>query len=168
MITIERRIDWHKVYAEYLAGGISQRKLAQKYKIPWSTLEKRAHREKWADDRERARTTIAANAVQETAEAVSENAAIAARIKTKLLKRLEKEINALPEMIGSETSDTGIEWGKNDKGNKIRKERTRAYKLRDLTAAYKDLTDDMPKEESTETLEKLDKLLEVAWNAAHE
>ena len=39
--------------------------------------------------------------------------------------------------------------------------------MKDLTGAYKDLTEDMPKEEDSSTLEKLDKLLEVAWDAAH-
>lgn len=162
-----RRANWHKIHAEYVAGGVSQRQLAQKYKIPFSTLQKRANREKWATDREKARLIVAQNAVQETSEAVSENASIAARIKTKLLKKLEKEIDALPDKIGSETINTGTEWSKNEKGNRIRKEISQAYNLRNLTAAYKDLTEDMPKEESTETLEKLDKLLEVAWNAAH-
>jgi hypothetical protein len=142
-------VNWLKIHAEYVAGGISQRKLAQKHKIPWSTLEKRARREKWADDRERARTIIATNAVQETAEAVSENAAIAARIKTKLLKKLEKEIDALPDSIGSETKNSITEQT-GDKNGKRAKEIMKAYKLRDLTLAYKDLTDDMNLDADTE------------------
>lgn len=142
-------MNWLKIHAEYVAGGISQRKLAQKYKIPWSTLEKRARREKWTDDRERARAIIATNAVQETAEAVSENAAIAARIKTKLLKKLEKEIDALPDSIGSETKNSITEQT-GDKNGKRAKEIMKAYKLRDLTLAYKDLTDDMNLDADTE------------------
>jgi len=88
---------------------------------------------------------------QKTAKAASDNAATAQRIKAKLLRRLEKEIDALPELVGSETRQTLLEneYLKNDKGKTIgikplkTKEATKAYKLRDLTAAYRDLTDDM-------------------------
>ena len=137
-----RRVNWDKVRAEYVSGGLSQRKLAQKYHIPFSTLQKRANREKWATDRQDARIIMAQNAVQETAEAVAENAAIAARIKTKLLRKLEKEIDALPELIGSETRNSITEQSGGHDGKKAR-EVTKSYKLRDLTAAYKDLTDDI-------------------------
>lgn len=86
-----------------------------------------------------------------TADAASENAAIAQRIKSKLLKKLEKEIDALPDSLGSETRQSIIEneYFTNEKGKLIgtkpkkAKEATKAYKLRDLTAAYRDLTDDM-------------------------
>lgn len=80
---------------------------------------------------------------QKTAQAASDNAAIAQRIKEKLLKRLEREIDALPEKIGSETGGTNIVYGKTEKGEKKRTVTSQNYKLRDLTAAYKDLTDDM-------------------------
>ena len=170
------KADWHKVRAEYIAGGVSQHQLSAKYNIPWSTLQKRAQREKWATERDKAQATIAENAVKKTAEAVSDNAIIAQRIKTKLLKKLEKEIDALPDWIGSELRESTIdnEYLKDSKGKIIgrvpakTKERSITHKLRDLTAAYKDLTGDMPKEEDNSTLDKLDKLLEVAWNASHE
>ena len=128
---------------------------------------KRANKEGWATLRKQADSKSVEIAQQKTANAVSENAAIAQRIKAKLLRRLEREIDKLPENIGSEYVTGGVEYGKNEKGNRIRKEVTHAYKLRDLTAAYKDLTDDMPMEEDSTTIEKLDELLEVAWNAAH-
>ena len=134
MIPIGKRVNWDKIRAEYVASGLSQRKLAQKYHIPWSTLEKRAAREKWADERENARTIFAANAVQETANAVAENAATAARIKAKLLKKLEREIDALPDLIGSETRNRITEQSSGRDGKKAR-EVTKSYRLKDLTAA---------------------------------
>lgn len=127
----------------------------------------KANKEHWKQDRDKTVSKTIAKVQQKTADAVSENVAIAQRIKAKLLRRLEREIDKLPENIGSEYVTGGVEYGKNEKGNRIRKEVTHAYKLRDLTAAYKDLTDDMPKEEDSTTIEKLDELLEVAWNAAH-
>lgn len=142
-------VNWDKVRAEYVANGLSQRKLAQKYKIPFSTLQKRANREKWGSEREKARIIMAQNAVRETADAVAENAAIAARIKEKLLKKLEKEIDALPDLIGSETRNSITEQSSGHDGKKAR-EVTKSYKLRDLTAAYKDLTDDMDMNTNTD------------------
>lgn len=90
-------------------------------------------------------------AQQKAAQTASDNAAIAQRIKAKLLKRLEREIDALPELIGSETRQTILEneYLTNEKGKAIgqkpskAKEATKAYNLRQLTQAYKDLTEDM-------------------------
>lgn len=45
-------MDWRKLRAEYIAGGTSYRKLAEKYNIPFGTLKRVALKEKWADLRE--------------------------------------------------------------------------------------------------------------------
>ena len=93
---------------------------------------------------------------QKTADAASNNAAIAQRIKEKLLKRLEKEIDALPEKIGSESTGSKIVYEKGKKGEDGKTKpntktiSSQTYKLKDLTAAYKDLTDDMNLNGSTE------------------
>ena len=165
------RVDWHKIHAEYVAGGISQHKLAVKYKIPWSTLQKKAAREKWATDRNEAMAIVARNAVQKTAEEAANNAVTAERIRTKLLARIEREIDALPELIGSELRHDEInnEYD-GTKSRRLKKvtEDSKAYKLRDLTAAYKDLMSDMPKEENRDTMDKLDAMLaEVKAYASH-
>ena len=90
-------------------------------------------------------------AEQKAAAAGSENAATAQRIKAKLLRKLEKEIDALPDLIGSETRQTLLEndYQRNEKGKVIgsrplkTKEATKSYNIRDLTAAYVNLTKDM-------------------------
>ena len=147
------RVSWHEIHAEYVAGGISQFALAKKHGIPWSTLQKRASREKWATDRKEAMAFVAKNAVQKTAEEAANNAITAERIRTKLLERIEREIDALPDLIGSESRTDVIENeydGTKSKRLKKITEDSKAYKLRDLTAAYKDLTADMQKESQTE------------------
>ena len=136
--------DWNAIRAEYIGGGISQRKLADKYGISVGILLRRANQEHWADSRNKANNRAIMLAEQKIATAASENAAIAQRIKAKLLKKLEKEIDALPDLMGSETRQTVLEneYLTNDKGKPIgqkpkkAKEATKAYKLRDLTAAY--------------------------------
>lgn len=48
-------MDWKKIKAEYIAGGTSYRKLAEKYGVSFSTLKEIARREKWTDLKEKAR-----------------------------------------------------------------------------------------------------------------
>lgn len=137
MRTIGKRINWHRIHAEYVAGGISQRKLAQKYKIPWSTLEKRAAREKWAKDREEARTKVAEDAVQLTADSVVNNAVLVEEIKRKGLETINRLLDQFNGLNCTERRD-------------LTKTSVDIKRLRDITAAFKDLTDDMPKENNTE------------------
>ena len=47
-------MDWNKIKAEYIAGGTSYRKLADKYGVPRTTLERKAKDEKWAELRRQA------------------------------------------------------------------------------------------------------------------
>ena len=119
----------------------------------------KANKEHWKKDRDQAISKGLAKSQQRAAEAISSNAEIALRIRSKLLRKLEREIDALPESIGSETRNSVVEksYGK---GKSTVKEAAKAYKLRDLAAAYKDLTFDMI---STETAgsELLQSLMEL-------
>lgn len=75
----------------------------------------------------------------------AESAAIAERIRQKLLARLEKEIDALPDSIGSQTRQgmvTRTVEGRN-RGETKTKDMSKEYRLKDLTAAWKDLTDSL-------------------------
>ena len=153
-------VDWNAIRAEYIGGGTSYRKLAKKYGVSINVLSPRATVEGWVAMRKEAETKATAKALQKTADIAADNATIAARIRTKLLRKLEKEIDALPERIGSEHSTGVVEYGKNEKGAKQRKEVLTAYKLRDLSAAYKDLTSDMVQTEASGN-ELLQSLLEL-------
>lgn len=96
--------------------------------------------------------------IEKTAATIADNAVTAQRIRAKLLARLEREIDALPDSIGTETRQaiTDNTYGNvNGTGNitgsgqRVRltkvKEGAKEYKLRDLTAAWKDLTADLPR-----------------------
>ena len=48
-------MDLKKAKAEYIAGGISYKKLAEKYGVSFSTLKEIARREKWTDLKEQTR-----------------------------------------------------------------------------------------------------------------
>ena len=151
-------MKWHRIKADYVAG-VSQRTLAAKYHVSRDAVAKHCRNEGWTAERKRAEAEITQKAIQKTAEATADNATIAARIKSKLLRKLEREIDALPDNIGSETRNSITEID-GTKGRKTQKEVSKAYKLRDLAAAYKDLTSDMPVTETAGN-ELLQSLLEL-------
>lgn len=123
--------DWERIRAEYIAGGISLRDLAKKHGVSKDAISRRARADEWKLTRDKTATKVRQKTedavVARQAEANAENADIAARIRMKLLVRLEQEIDALPESIGTRLSRDGKEC-----------------KLRDLTGAYLDLTRDAP------------------------
>ena len=100
----------------------------------------KAHREHWKKDRDEMISKTIATVQQKAANAAAENVATAERIRAKLLSRIEREIDALPEYIGTEMYNN-IE-NMNYEGRKLTKKTYggKSYKLRDLTAAYRDLT----------------------------
>jgi hypothetical protein len=159
-------IDWNAIRAEYIGGGTSYRKLAKKYGVSINVLSPRATVEGWVGMRKEAETKATAKALQKTAEIAADNATIAARIRTKLLRKLEREIDALPDMIGSETRNSVTENEFSKDGRRIQKvkEAAKAFKLRDLAAAYKDLTADMVQTEQGGN-ELLQSLLELERRA---
>lgn len=59
-------MDWNKLKAEYIAGGTSYRKLAEKYGVSFNTLSGVAIREEWAKLKKQAQnksTTKMVNAI---------------------------------------------------------------------------------------------------------
>lgn len=152
-------IDWNVIRAEYIAGGTSYRKLAKKHNISVNTLSPIATAEGWPKLRQEAQDKATAKSIQKTAEIASDNATLAARIRTKLLRKLEREIDALPDMLGSETRNSVTENEFSKDGRRIQKvkEAAKSYRLRDLAAAYKDLTADMamPEQGGNELLQSL-------------
>jgi transcriptional regulator with XRE-family HTH domain len=148
----DKRIDWTKIRAEYIAGGISQRKLAAKYGVSETTMMKKASAERWSELRKATEAKSTAKAQQKTANAVADNAVKAERIKSKLLDILERQIDLLPEKIGSTSYVSRFENKKDKKTGKTYKEKSGIeFKLRDLAAMYKDLTADMPQANTEET-----------------
>lgn len=86
-------VDWLTIRTDYINGGGSYRKLAEKYGIPFSKLKDVAVRDKWKDAREQqanaTRTEIEQRTREKIADALSEEAAVKARIRLKLIKMAE-------------------------------------------------------------------------------
>ena len=155
MIPIEetKRVDWNAIRAEYIGGGISQRKLAKKYGLTYAALRNKADIEGWVAMRDDVQRKSNAEATQKTASAAAEYATTAIEFRSRLLERLMR----IEEKYPLDATEVRTRQGNS----------TAIFRIRDLTAAYKDLTEDMPKEADTTTLDKLDALLQEAWDAAY-
>jgi hypothetical protein len=92
-------------------------------------LIRRANREKWAKQRDDAYNEVTARVQQATADRIVENTQLAADLRRKLLQRLQR-IEAKYPFDATEV--------KTREGNN-----TVIFRIRELTAAYKDLTEDM-------------------------
>lgn len=125
----QKRVNWHKIRAEYI-GGATQRSLAEKYHVSRDTIARHCRMEKWTEKRENAKAEVTQNVIQKTADLAADNATIAAGIKRKGLLMLDKLFDDFARYTSTEHQQFGP--GSKD-----------ISRLRDLTAAYKDLTGDL-------------------------
>ena len=125
----EKRINWRNIRAEYISGVISYREIAKKYDIPFGTVRHRAQVENWVKEREIAEHNVNTLSAQKAAEAAAENATIAADMKKRLLLRLSR----IEQKYPFDATEIRTHEGKS----------TVIFRIRDLTAAFKDLTEDI-------------------------
>ena len=95
-------MDWSKLKAEYIAGGTSYRRLAEKYSIPFSNLKRVAIKERWADLREQARTKADTKLVREVANKNAKNTELLIDVANKLLHKLNETIDMM-EVLDSQS-----------------------------------------------------------------
>ena len=109
MFTIARtkKPDWTAIKAEYIAGGISQRDLAKKNKLAYSTLRARADKEGWTKTREETLRKIGEKAAQETikksADAAAQNAVKLEKARGLLIDHILRAIEGMPKNGGTHT-----------------------------------------------------------------
>jgi len=95
-------VDWKKIKAEYIAGGISYRKLAERYGVPFSTLKEHARREKWTELREKARHKADTNFANLMGEKQANRNAKIDDVADKLLDKIIGLLDAL-EVVDSQS-----------------------------------------------------------------
>ena len=123
--------------SEYVAGGVSQDALAQKHGVSLSALKRRAQAEGWAAMRRGERARGEEGRAQSEVPAYEGDAKIALRLRETLLLKLESAAATIP-CDATEMKTTAADGA------------VKLLKLRDLTAAYKELVGDLTEEEREE------------------
>jgi DNA-directed RNA polymerase specialized sigma subunit len=128
-------VEWQKIKAEYISGGISLQRLSEKYGVSFSTIQKKSMEEKWSVLRKKGRR----KAEEKLVEAVSEkNAKIDDRyfrLVDKLMQRAEETIENTPVWSVNSLKEmaTAMKYLKECKGVKseadIREQEARIAKL---------------------------------------
>ena len=135
----EKRVNWSKIRAEYIGGGTTYRALAEKYGVSLNIVAKRATAEGWSKDRKEVSKKAAKKVIQKAAEAVADNATLAANIK-------RQGLEILAALFADFASIRATEHRESNQGV------TDIKRLRDLTAAYKDLCGDVVQSETDSAL----------------
>lgn len=94
-------MDWKRIKAEYIAGGTSYRKLAEKYNVPFGTLRRVAEREGWTQKR----TQVAHKADTKMVESISDKQAAKA---DKIVDVADKLLNKIADVIDLISDTQGI------------------------------------------------------------
>ena len=85
-------MDWKKLKAEYIAGGISYRKLADKYNVPFHTLRKQAAKENWRELRDECVAKAATKIVEIESDKQAERMKRLLRVSDALLDVVEEAV----------------------------------------------------------------------------
>ena len=95
-------MDWNKLKAEYIAGGTSYRKLAEKYGVSFNTLKTIAIKEKWAELKQQANNDATTKMVNTIAKDISKKSVKIDDVADKLLDKIVDLLDAL-EVADSQT-----------------------------------------------------------------
>ena len=94
-------VDWDTIKTEYLRGGASYRKLAAKYGVSFSTLEKRARSEKWSAQRREVSEKAATKARQKIITQRAREIELLDESRSLLIQKLNKSIAKFPDIPGN-------------------------------------------------------------------
>lgn len=103
-------VDWEKIKAEYLQGGTSYRKLAEKHSVSRTTLEQRARKEEWAKQREDVQGKAEAKARQKIVSQRAKDIELLDRSRTLLIQKLHRTIEKFPDIPGNRMEQSVTEF----------------------------------------------------------
>ena len=87
--------DWNAIKAEYIRGGTSYRKIAEKYGVSFNTLKTIAIREKWTDLRQQANNTATTKLVDKIGGQKASRSAKILDVADKLLDKISITIDSM-------------------------------------------------------------------------
>lgn len=160
--------NWEKIRHEYITTDISQRKLADKYKVSRGTLLRFANKGNWSQERDKYRTEVRTKAEQESIATASEAQAdintMAIKIRQELMHRIYDLLMNMPKVNGTKSYQQKTI---NDKKNGTQQLQAVEYNLRELVSAYRDLQKTVDEKTSTAGTDD-DPLMEILkrWDKA--
>lgn len=86
-------MDWKKLKAEYIAGGTSYRKLAEKYNVSFHTLRKQAAKDNWKALRDETTTKTVTKIIEIESDKQAERMKRLLTVSDKLLEAVEDAVN---------------------------------------------------------------------------
>lgn len=92
--------DWNLIKAEYIAGGISYRKLAEKHGVSFTTLQRVGNRENWVQLRQQAADEVTAKIVESVSRHEAGKAVKINRVADKLLRKLSESVDRMDVIDG--------------------------------------------------------------------
>ena len=88
-------MDWKRIKAEYVAGGTTYRRLAEKYGVSRTTLERKAKNEKWTELRRQAEGKATARIVDAVSREQANRACKINDVADKLLDKISDAIDTM-------------------------------------------------------------------------
>ena len=126
-------VDWKKIKAEYIAGGTSYRKLAEKYKVKLSALRSVAEREKWVELKAQAQHKTDTKIVDTVSGENAKKAVKIDKVADKLLNKISTLIDKVNDTQGIKHLTSALNDIKEVKGFKtdadMREQEARIAKL---------------------------------------
>ena len=89
-------MDWKRIKAEYIAGGTSYRKLAEKYGVSFNTLKTRAKEEQWYNLRQQKDHRTTTKIVEALSDKDAEKAVDILDVANKLLCKISELMDEVP------------------------------------------------------------------------
>lgn len=95
-------MDWKRIKAEYIAGGTSYRKLAEKYGVSFNTLKTRAKEEQWYNLRQQKDHKTTTKIVESLSDKDAGEAVNIIDVADKLLDKISEYVETIPlDMMSS-------------------------------------------------------------------
>lgn len=87
-------MDWKRIKAEYIAGGISLQKLSEKYEVSFSTIQKKSMEEKWGNLRKKNRRKTEEKIIESVSSKEAKKAVDIVDVADKLLDKIAEIIDS--------------------------------------------------------------------------
>ena len=135
--------NWKKIKGEYIRGGISQQKLADKHGVPYGTLHRRALLEKWSDLKKqtalKADQKLAEKTAEKEASIQAEMAAMLSDAGLAHFKYLLHNITGYPDGAGTKIVREAVQMQKIGEGEKAVDVPLKSVIVNDVEASVKAL-----------------------------